>query len=180
AQVREGDDVPASEDECSLDGVLQLADVARPAVLVDELEGFRGEALHFLLVLLDEAAQERLGEEADVAAPLAERRQEEGDDGEPVVEVLPELSFLDGLLHVLVRRRDEADVDVDLLLATQPPEGALLERAQELDLDVGLHLRDLVEEEGAPVGQLEAAGLLVQGAREGALLVAEELVLQDL
>src|SRR5690606_7295346 len=42
------------------------------------------------------------------------------------------------------------------------------------------HLRDLVEEEGPAVGELEAAGLLVEGAGEGPLLVPEELVLQDL
>src|SRR5690606_32007649 len=50
----------------------------------------------------------------------------------------------------------------------------------ELDLDVRLHLGDLIEEERATIRLLERAGLLVDGTGERALLVAEQLVLQDL
>src|SRR5207247_752541 len=56
---------------------------------------------------------------------------------------------------------------------------ALLQHAQELHLDVGRDLGDLVEEERAAVGALEAAGARRDGARERALLVAEELALED-
>src|SRR5690606_7464329 len=168
------------ENDGALDGVLELADVPRPAVGLEELDRPLRETGHLLAVVLREAAQEFLGEEADVAGPIAERRERHRDDGEAVVHVLAQLARLERILDILVGGGDDTDVHPDLLLAAEAAEGTLLEGAQQLDLDVRLHLRDLVEEERAAVGELEAAGLLVNGASEGALLVTEELVLEDL
>src|SRR5690606_32358805 len=147
---------------------------------LEELDGALGEAGDFLVVIPGEAAQELLREQADVAGAVAERRERDGDDREPVVQVIAQLARLESLLHVLVGGGDDADVHADLLLAAEAAEGALLEGTQELDLDVRLHLGDLVQEERPAVGELEAAGLLVDRPGEGALLVAEQLVLQDL
>src|SRR5690606_39436798 len=63
-----------------------------------------------------------------------------------------------------------------IFLAAEPPERPLLERPQQLDLDVRLHFRDLIQEERAAVRELEAARLFVDRAGERALFVAEELV----
>ena len=51
--------------------------------------------------------------------------------------------------------------------------------AEELGLDRQGELADLVEEEGAAVGELEAAAPLLLGPGEGSALVAEELALDD-
>ena len=58
-----------------------------------------------------------------------------------------------------------------------PPtlEFAFLQHAQQHDLRLGGELADLVEEDGAAIGQLEAALPSLQRAGERALLVAEEL-----
>jgi hypothetical protein len=58
-------------------------------------------------------------------------------------------------------------------------ESALLEDAEELDLEGGAHLADLVEEERAAVGEVEEAGLVGRGAGEGAADVPEELALEQ-
>ena len=59
-----------------------------------------------------------------------------------------------------------------------PEERSRLEHPQQLDLAVGRHLPDLVEEQRAAVGQLDQPGL---GARAGerAPLVAEQLALEQ-
>ena len=68
----------------------------------------------------------------------------------------------------------------DLLgAAAEPAEAALLQHAQQLDLRRRRHLADLVEEQRAAVGQLEAALPAIGGAGEGALLVAEDLALEQ-
>ena len=67
-------------------------------------------------------------------------------------------------------RRGSAAADAEHL--------AVLEHAQELRLEVGADLADLVEEERAAVGALEAARARGDGARERAALVAEELALE--
>ena len=56
---------------------------------------------------------------------------------------------------------------------------ALLQEAQELDLGGGRDLPDFVEEEGPLVRRGEVPGLPLGGAGEGALLVAEELALEQ-
>src|SRR5262249_43553473 len=56
---------------------------------------------------------------------------------------------------------------------------ALLQDAQELVLDLGRDVADLVEEEGAAVGFAEEAAPGPGRAGEGAALVAEELALEE-
>jgi hypothetical protein len=51
---------------------------------------------------------------------------------------------------------------------------------QQLGLQRRMQLADLVQEDGAAVGELEAAGLALVRAREGAALVAEELGFQQI
>src|SRR5262249_46402717 len=86
---------------------------------------------------------------------------------------------MDGGFEVAVRRGDDADVDGDGLGASDSLERALLEDAQQLDLDVHGQVPDLVEEQGAGVGELEAPEPAPLGPRESALLAAEGLALQD-
>ena len=79
-----------------------------------------------------------------------------------------------------MRRRDDAHVDRERLGAADALERALLEHAQQLGLRLGRHVADLVEEDRAAVRGLEAADAARVGAGERALLVAEELALEEL
>ena len=54
-----------------------------------------------------------------------------------------------------------------------------LDGAQKFGLQIHGDVADLVQEEGAAIGQFEAAFLLHQGAGESALLVPEEFALQQ-
>src|SRR5690606_24117787 len=86
-----------------------------------------------------------------------------------------------GLLEeVLVRGRDDADVDGDGAVAADAGDPALLERAEHLRLRVEAHVPDLVEEERPAVGLLELPDPLLRGAGEAPLLVAEQLGLDEL
>ena len=58
------------------------------------------------------------------------------DDVEPVVQVLAERAFLDRLLEVHVGRRDEAEVGPDRPRAADALDLALLDRAQQLRLQI--------------------------------------------
>src|SRR5690606_10554647 len=146
-EVAELDRVAARQDDGPLDRVLQLAYVARPAIRRNVLERAVAETLDVLALLVRETAQELLGQHAHVRTALTQRRQIDRNHRESMVQVLAQLAIAQRFLDVLVRRCDHADVDLHLLLAAEPTERTLLERAQELDLDVRLHLRDLVEEQ---------------------------------
>ena len=87
---------------------------------------------------------------------------------------------VDHRAQIAVGRGDPAHVDLERARAADALEAALLEHAQQLGLQLGLELADLVEEERAAVGQLEPAALALGRAGERALLVAEQLALEQL
>ena len=77
-------------------------------------------------------------------------------------------------------RRDHPHIGLDGLAAPDPVELALLQHPQQLDLHRQRHIADFVEEEGAPLGQFEAAAPGGNGTGEGPLLVTEQLALEQL
>ncbi len=70
-------------------------------------------------------------------------------------------------------------VDAHDAIAADRPVLALLEHAQQLGLEVGRHLANLVEQQRAPLRHLEQPFLVRLRAGEGPLLVAEQLRLDQ-
>ena len=101
------------------------------------------------------------------------------EDIEAVVQVVAELAFGLGLLRRAVGRRDDAHVGRHRLGRADANEGAGLEHAQQLDLQVQGHLGDLVQKDRAALRLLEEAAVLAVGAGEAALLVTEQLALDQ-
>ena len=124
--------------------------------------------------------EEVLGQQADVLATVAQRRQVHGDGVDAIEEVLAELAALHGRREVAIGGGHQPDVHPARAGAAHAEERAGLQHAQQLHLAVGLHVADLVEQQRAAVRELDEAGLGVDGAGEGALLVAEQLGLQHL
>ena len=145
---------------------MQLADVAAPVVALEPVERGVGEGFGGDAVAARDLGEDELGDERDVALALAQRRHVDEDDREPVVEVLAERALADLGQQILVRRRDDADVDVDRAVAADAGDPALLQRAEHLRLRVEAHVADLVEEERAAVGLLELPDALLRRARE--------------
>ena len=85
-----------------------------------------------LAVLVAVLVEEVLREQRDVVLALAQRRQLDGDDVQPVEEILAEPALLHHLPQVDVGRGDDPHVDLDRLHAAQPHELALLHDAQQL------------------------------------------------
>ena len=94
-------------------------------------------------------------EQQDVGLPLPQRRDEDREDVEPVEQVFAERARGNGILEVLVGRRDQPHVDLDRLDAAEPLELMFLEDPQQLHLDPEIDVADLVEEERPAVRALE-------------------------
>ncbi len=146
---------------------------------MQDAEGFRAEAGGFGAVFRRVELEEVLGEEGNVLAALAERWELQHDDVEAVEEVFAEAAVFDGLLEVDVGGGDDADVDLDLAGAAEMHEAAVLEDAEDLGLHVHGHGADLVEKEGASVGDFKEAFLGGDGGGEGSFDVAEEGGLEE-
>src|SRR5262249_24715535 len=80
---------------------------------------------------------------------------------------------------VAVGRGDDAHVDLERLRRADATDLALLERPQELRLQIEWQLTELVEEHGAAVAHLEEALARHDRAGERAFLVPEELALDE-
>src|SRR5262245_2352830 len=78
-----------------------------------------------------------------------------------------------------VRGRDDLYIDLDRLIAADAFQLALLHHPQELDLHLREQLADLIEQQGAAPGLLEATLADLVGAGERAPLMAEELRLEQ-
>ena len=112
-------------------------------------------------------------------AALAQRRHDDRDHVEAEEQILAELAALDRLLEILVGRRDHAHVHLDRARRSEPLDLLLLQDAQHLGLRLRAHVADFVQEDRPAIGLLELADLLLGGAGERSLLVAEQLRLDQ-
>ena len=120
-----------------------------------------------------------VGEQEDVASPVAQRRQVDGKDVQAVEEVGAEPPGGEVLFEDPIRCRDDPNVDLDHPAGTERLELLLLQDAQQLDLRRGGKLPHLVEEDRPPVRLLEPSAPLVKGAGKGPPFVPEELALDQ-
>ena len=109
----------------------------------------------------------------NVAGAFAQRRRKNRKNLEPVKQVAAKLLLRHHLCQVAIGRRDQAHVDRDGPGSAQPLDLALLQRAQQLGLQVERHLAHFVQKQRALVGQFQPAHLARDGPGECALLVAE-------
>jgi hypothetical protein len=125
-------------------------------------------------------AQETVGQQENVVAAVAQRRDVDRDRLQPVVQVVAELARLDLLQQDLVGGGDEAHVDVDRADRADAPEALAVERREDLGLHQRVESAHLVEEHRTTVGGLDQPLLLAHGAGEGAALMAEQFRLPQL
>jgi hypothetical protein len=88
-----------------------------------------------------ELRHEVLDEQRNVLAPLAERRQRDLEDVQPVEEILAERALGNHPLQRRVGGGNDPHVHLDRLVATQTLEGALLQRPQQFALQPRLIVR---------------------------------------
>ncbi|MCY1350908.1 hypothetical protein D9M69_371540 [compost metagenome] len=114
------------------------------------------------------------GQRRDVLAAVGQAWDVDADDVQAMEQVLAEFALAHQVFQVLVGGGDDPHVDLHRRVPADPVELAVGQHAQQAGLGVGRHVADLVEEQGAAVGLLEASAALRGGTGEGALLVAEQ------
>ena len=164
----------------ALEDVAQLAHVARPGVALERRQGVGMDRRHPLAEPGRQLAEKRLGQDRDVLPPLPQRRDAEGHDGDAVEEIGAKAAGGDLRFEVGVAGAEQAHVGAGGAAVAHPLEDAVLEHAEYLGLRHRGQGVDLVHEQGAAVGDAEAAVAVVHGAGEGAPAVAEELALEQL
>src|SRR4029077_21082612 len=99
----------------------------------------------------------------------------DGEHVQAVEQILAKTPLRDRRIQIPVCGRQHAYINGDGPEPTDAFECALLEHSQERDLGFWWQLSDFIQKERAPVGRFESPDSPLNGAREGALLMAEEL-----
>src|SRR5215469_5670166 len=150
------------QNDAALDDVLKLTYVARPMVraklsqccFCDSGLG----AMHPHGALPDEMC----GQQCDIFTALTQRRNFNGKDPQPVVEILAKTALVNLPGQIAIGGGDHADIDLARMNIADAFEFLLLQHPQQLGLHRERHFTDFVQEQGAAVGQLEAAGLVFE------------------
>ena len=119
------------------------------------------------------------GQRRDVVFPIAQRRQLDHHDVDPVEQVLTKRPCADLGLEVARRRGEDSRIHPTRLLVANSPDFTLLQDAQQLCLQSERQLADFVQEDRSAVGGFEEARLVRARPGEGAAHVAEQLGLEQ-
>src|SRR5262249_12432248 len=122
-------------------------------------------------VLLDKVC----GEHRNVLGTIAQRRQLDSDDIQSIEQVFLEATFVNHPDQVFVGRRNHANVYALGVLGAERLNLAFLEHAQQFRLETDVHRSDLIQKDGAAIGQGELAASRAGRARERASYVSEQL-----
>ena len=133
----------------ALNLVLQLPHVAGPPVLREHIERFRTELDVRFPEALGRFTQEVRAQVRDFLPALAKRRHVDADDVQPVVEVFAKFSFGDALLEVRVGGCQHANIDALRPRLAERHDFVLLQKSQQLGLNVERKIANLVEEQRA-------------------------------
>ena len=160
--------------------IFQLANIARPLVVGKLPYGILAEGTAFVEAEFPRAADEVVGERGDVAGPITQWRQGQGDDRKTIVEVFTERALTNGLIEILVGRGDESDVGLDRLCTAHAIKSLILQDTQQVALQRERHVPDLIEKDGSTLSNFDFSCLAFHGAGERSLFMAEELVLEKI
>ena len=102
-----------------------------------------------MLVLLAETRHEELGQQPCIAFTVAERRQVDGEQIEPVQQVVPVLAARCHRGQIGVRGRNDADIGMPRAAAANRPVLLILQKPQQGDLRSRAECIHFVEEQSA-------------------------------
>ena len=117
--------------------------------------------------------------ETVLTGPVAQRRQGQRHDVQTVVQIFPESARFHVADQIAVRGGDEPHVHFQLTRPAEAAELLHLQDVQQLGLQLDRELADLVEKDRPMIGQLEEPDLALLRVGKGALLVAEQLGVEE-
>ena len=110
------------------------------------------------LQLVVELRDEKFHQQIDIVATLPERGQMNRHHVEPIKQIFAETAALDLRFEILVRRRNDAHIDLDARHAADAFEFLLLQHPQKLDLHLKRHLGHFVQKKRSLVGSSKRPG----------------------
>ena len=118
-------------------------------------------------------------QEREILFPLAQGGKMDGNDCEPVVEILAEPAFPDAGRQILVGGSDQPDIQGEALVASHRAHGSVLDRSEQFGLEFRCHVADLVEKQRTAIGFPKLAPPASHRPGEGPFHMPEEFALEE-
>src|SRR5690242_10713459 len=164
------------EQHRALHDIAELTHVAWPAVLLQCLHRLVGETRRMRTA---ELREERVREQRNVHTPLTQRREHDADRVHAIKQIAPEATIGHRRRQVLVGRRNDPRIHLDLLCTANAEERPLLECPEQFALHLWFEATDFVHEQRSTARELEETDLSRLCASERTLLVAKQLGLDE-
>src|SRR5262245_47889585 len=153
----DGKSVAIAEDHGTFQNILQLANVPGPIVLLQPTKGLGFDPSNFLPYFVSMASDKVSDQQRNIFHTLAQRRNLQREDVEPVVEIPAESAFRHSGLQIAISGRNYADVYGNRVRAPDALQFTLLQHPQEGDLGFRRDVADLVQKDGPAIGQFKTS-----------------------
>jgi hypothetical protein len=124
-------------------------------------------------------AQKMLGQQDDIVAAVAQRRQLELHHVQAEIKILAETPGSHQLSQLLIRGGQHTHIRVNRFTAADADDRFFFQHPQQLGLTREAHVADLVEKQGATGGELEFAGPRFVCVSKRTFLMAKQLAFQQ-
>jgi hypothetical protein len=171
--------ITGANDDRTLDDVLELANVAGPAMSLEGAHRIGRETQIRSVLAFRMAIHKVVGEDRNVAFALTQRGKLQSGDVEAVEQIGAKPVLGDSRLERQVRSGHNARAQSALLRAAKATEAAVFDDAQQLRLQLERELGDFVEEDRSRAGNLEQTALEISGVGERTRLVTKQLALEQ-
>ena len=163
------------QDYQTLYEILQLSDVARPWIFLQDGQDIIADSFLGQTAFLSKFLQKIFNQQGDVLRTISQWRYLDGDDVQAIVEILPKPSLVDLPLQIFVGGSYDSNIHLDDLAAPHTLEALLFQNSQDFRLGFQAHVANFVQKKGAMIGQIKASPPPLIGAGESTSLVPKEL-----
>ena len=157
----------------------EFADVAGPGMAEQPRLALGADRPAGDPVAAAELRKQLIGQLQDILPAIPQRRDDEAEQAQPVMQVVSELAVGHRLAKVAVAGGDDPNVDVDLPVAAESPDAFFLDRLEHLGLQAEREAGQFIKKKSAALGRLEQAHASRLGVGERAALVAEQFRLGE-
>src|ERR1035438_3644262 len=165
-----------AEDNRLLNHVSQLANIAGPRIVLQELHAFAGRWPGLFTHSLSEFLNESLYEKRNVLRAFAQRWYVNGKHVKTVKQIFPERAVLHLFGQISMSCGDDPNIYLDRLRAAETLKLAILHNTQQFCLQFERQLPNFIEKEGGIVCQFKSTHLFGQGTGVSPFFSSEQLV----
>src|SRR5215470_7297114 len=153
----DGQSLGVANDDRSLDNILKLADIARPGIRRQSLQGRGIYTAYAFSIFARKTLHEILCQQRNVLSSISQRGHFNRKYVQTVKQIASKCSRVNRRREVAVCRCDYANIGLDDLQAAEPLKFPFLKDTQQSDLHIRGQFPDFIQKDRAALSQLKAS-----------------------